>query len=74
MTQIFLVFFNLIESLKFNQPKKLLFASSSSVYGDSKIFPLKESQNLDPKNVYALSKKNNEEIAKIYSKNIIRSL
>ena len=61
-------FFNLIESLKFNQPKKLLFASSSSVYGDSKIFPLKESQNLDPKNVYALSKKNNEEIAKIYSK------
>ena len=61
-------FFNLIESLKFNQPKKLLFASSSSVYGDSKIFPLKENQNLDPINVYALSKKNNEEIAKIYSK------
>ena len=61
-------FFNLIESLKFNEPKKLLFASSSSVYGDSKTFPLKESQNLYPINVYALSKKNNEEIAKIYSK------
>tara|TARA_B100002052_G_C15861099_1_gene590102 strand:- start:832 stop:1800 length:969 start_codon:yes stop_codon:yes gene_type:complete len=60
-------FFNLIESLKHNQPKKFLFASSSSVYGDSKIFPLKENQRLYPKNIYALSKKNNEELAKIYS-------
>jgi len=62
-------FFNIIESLKFKQPKKFLFASSSSVYGDSKIFPLKENQHLYPKNVYALSKKNNEELAKIYSSN-----
>ena len=60
-------FFNVIESLKLKQPKKFLFASSSSVYGDSKSFPLKENQHLYPKNVYALSKKNNEELAKIYS-------
>ena len=60
-------FFNILESLKFNPPEKFLFASSSSVYGDSKIFPLDEKQNLDPKNVYALSKKNNEELSKIYS-------
>ena len=61
-------FFNIIESLKHNEPKKFLFASSSSVYGDCKLFPLKETQNLNPKNIYALSKKNNEEIANIYSK------
>ena len=54
--------------LKYNEPKKFLFASSSSVYGDCKSFPLKETQNLYPKNIYALSKKNNEEIANIYSK------
>jgi len=61
-------FFNVIECLKYNEPKKFLFASSSSVYGDCKSFPLKETQNLYPKNIYALSKKNNEEIANIYSK------
>ena len=61
-------FFNIIECLKYNEPKKFLFASSSSVYGDCKSFPLKETQNLYPKNIYALSKKNNEEIANIYSK------
>tara|TARA_Y100000590_G_scaffold469837_1_gene660076 strand:+ start:499 stop:1467 length:969 start_codon:yes stop_codon:yes gene_type:complete len=60
-------FFNVLESLKFNPPEKFLFASSSSVYGDSKTFPLNEKQNLEPKNVYALSKKNNEDLAKIYS-------
>jgi len=60
-------FFNVVENLKFNPPEKFLFASSSSVYGDSKTFPLNEKQSLEPKNVYALSKKNNEELAKIYS-------
>jgi len=61
-------FFNIIDSLKHNPPKKFLFASSSSVYGDSKVFPLKENLNLEPINMYALSKKNNEDVAKIYSK------
>ena len=61
-------FFNIIDSLKHNPPEKFLFASSSSVYGDSKVFPLKENLNLEPINMYALSKKNNEEVAKIYSK------
>ena len=61
-------FFNIVDSLKHNPPKKFLFASSSSVYGDSKVFPLKENLNLEPINMYALSKKNNEDVAKIYSK------
>ena len=40
-------FFNIIDSIKHNPPEKFLFASSSSVYGDSKVFPLKENLNLD---------------------------
>ena len=41
--------FQFNRKFKIQSTKKLLFASSSSVYGDSKIFPLKESQNLDQK-------------------------
>ena len=61
-------FFNILEICKKFKIKKLIYASSSSVYGDSDYFPLKESQFLKPKNFYAMSKKNNEEMAAIYSK------
>lgn len=37
--------------------KKFIFASSSSVYGNQKKFPLKENFTLKPRNLYALSKK-----------------
>ena len=60
-------FFNIIDSLKYNPRKKFLFASSSSVYGDSNMLLLKENLNLEPIKMYALSKKNNEEVAKIYN-------
>lgn len=60
-------FFNLIENVKTQPPKNLFFASSSSVYGESKKFPLKEFHKLSPINVYSFSKKNNEDMAKIYS-------
>lgn len=63
-------FFNLLETLKYYQPKKIIYASSSSVYGESKKFPLLENHKLKPKNVYALSKKNNEELAEIFSDKI----
>jgi len=60
-------FYNILDaSIKF-KVKKLLYASSSSVYGDSKKFPLKEGQKIDPKNVYGLSKKVNEEISQVTS-------
>ena len=60
-------FFNIAElSRTFNIPK-VYYASSSSVYGEKKIFPLKEGEKINPKNIYSLSKKNNEEIAEIYS-------
>ena len=60
-------FSNLFESLRFNLPKKIIYASSSSVYGETKKFPIHELQELNPKNIYALTKKNNEDTAQIYS-------
>tara|TARA_B100000963_G_C22613867_1_gene666292 strand:- start:1473 stop:2432 length:960 start_codon:yes stop_codon:yes gene_type:complete len=64
----FLGFFNIIELSRSQNVKKIFYASSSSVYGEKKNFPLKESQQISPTNTYSLSKKNNEEIAEIYSK------
>ena len=61
-------FTNLIKAIEKKNIKKFLYASSSSVYGDSKKFPLKENDKLQPKNIYGLSKKINEELALQYSK------
>ena len=61
-------FFNLINIAKKYRIKKIIYASSSSIYGDSKKFPLNETQNIKKKNIYALSKKINEEMAEIFSK------
>ena len=59
-------FYNIIEnSLKFNI-KRLFYASSSSVYGENKNFPLNENESINPKNIYGLSKKINEEISEIF--------
>ena len=61
-------FINLLENLVVNKPKKFFYASSSSVYGDAKSFPLSEDSVLEPKNIYGYTKKLNEEIADYYSK------
>ena len=61
-------FFNLLELSRKYKLKKIIYASSSSVYGDKKFYPVKETEKIQPKNVYSLSKKNNEEIAEIYYK------
>jgi nucleoside-diphosphate-sugar epimerase len=47
--------------------KKVIFASSSSVYGGSKILPTPESITLAPKSPYALQKMIGEEYCKMYS-------
>ncbi len=60
-------FHTLIDVAKKYDVKKIIYASSSSIYGDSKKFPLNETQSLMPKNIYALSKKINEEMAEIFS-------
>lgn len=61
-------FFNILELSKVNKIKHLVFASTSSVYGDNKNFPLKENSNTDtPLSFYAASKKSNEVMAYSYS-------
>ena len=60
-------FFNILESSRKLKIKKIFFASSSSVYGDSKKFPITEKFNREPKNFYALTKCMNEDMAKFYS-------
>lgn len=60
-------FFNILELSRIHKVTKILFASSSSVYGDNKKLPVTENYLTNPINFYALSKKSNEEMAKIYS-------
>ena len=60
-------FHNLIDVSKNFNIKKFFYASSSSVYGDSNKFPVDEKSKLNPKNIYGLSKKFNEEYIKINS-------
>lgn len=51
-----------------NNIKKLIYASSSSVYGDSNIIPFSEDQSISsPKSFYAASKIFNENLAHIHS-------
>ncbi len=59
-------FLNIIWSAKKNEVKKIIYASSSSVYGDNKSYPLNESIFLKPKNIYAVSKMLNEQTAELY--------
>ena len=61
-------FFNILELARKSGVKNIFYASSSSVYGDSKKFPVKENFDLKPKNFYGFSKKTNEEMAEIYSR------
>ena len=61
-------FFKILEFCKQRKINKVVYASSSSVYGDQKKFPLNEQLKINPLNFYGFSKKNNEEMAEIYSK------
>jgi len=56
-------FQNIIDLSKKYKVKKFIFASSSSVYGDKKNYPLSEKEKIYPKNIYSASKKLNEDIA-----------
>lgn len=61
-------FFNILENCREYKIKHLMFASTSSVYGSSKKFPLKEEFSTDkPQSFYAASKKTNEIMAYAYS-------
>ena len=63
-------FSNILELARKIKCKHLLFASSSSVYGLNKKFPLKEIDNVDhPISTYAATKRSNELMAHVYSLN-----
>ena len=62
------VFFNIIESSREKKIKHLIFASTSSVYGENKKFPSNEYDNTNnPISLYAATKKSNEILAYAYS-------
>lgn len=60
-------FFNILEACRHYQPKHLLFASSSSVYGNQKKTPFSTTDNVDhPISLYAATKKSDELMAYTY--------
>lgn len=61
-------FANILEACRNHNIKHLVYASSSSVYGNSKSLPLKTTDNVDnPISLYAATKKSNELMAYTYS-------
>jgi nucleoside-diphosphate-sugar epimerase len=58
---------NLLESAVENKVKNFVFASSSSIYGDTQIFPEKEDFALCPISPYALTKLAGENYCRIFS-------
>ncbi|MBU0535796.1 MAG: SDR family oxidoreductase [Nanoarchaeota archaeon] len=59
---------NILEAARNNDVKRVIFASSSSVNGDAKVFPQKEDVNPDPRSPYALTKLAGEKYLRIYWK------
>lgn len=61
-------FMNILEACRHNKVKHLVYASSSSVYGNSRQMPLSVNQPVDnPISLYAATKKSNELMAHTYS-------
>ena len=61
-------FFNILEACRHNPVEHLLFAHSSSVYGNQEKTPFSTTDNVDhPISLYAASKKSNELMACTYS-------
>lgn len=62
-------FLNILEACRFNPVKHLVYASSSSVYGQRNHVPYSETDQVDsPVSLYAATKKSNELMAHTYSK------
>ena len=61
-------FLNVLECCRHNSIKHLMYASSSSVYGENKKVPFSTTDNVDyPISLYAATKKSNELMAYTYS-------
>ncbi len=60
-------FFNVIEISRIHKVKHFIFASSSSVYGNQKKFPINEKTKTNPVSFYGATKVSNEKMAIAYS-------
>ena len=58
---------NMLEAARQNNVKKFVYASSSSVYGDEPTLPKKEGREGNLLSPYALTKRTNEEYARLYT-------
>ena len=61
-------YYNLLSYIQNSRAKYIFYASSSSIYGDNKNYPLNEKAKLLPKNIYAYSKISNENCSRLFSK------
>ena len=59
---------NVLDAAVKNKVKKIIFSSSSEVYGEQNKFPIFENANLTPKSNYGISKIVGEEYVKAYNK------
>lgn len=59
----------LLEAAKESRPKKFVFASSSSIYGDSQDLPLRENSLPRPLSPYGVTKLASENLVSLYHKN-----
>ena len=66
---------NILEASLKNNVKKVIYSASSSCYGIAKKYPTPESEKIDPKYPYALTKKQGEDLllhwGKIYNLNVV---
>ncbi len=60
--------FNLLEAMRIKNVKELVFASSSSVYGEPEVIPVDEGYPVRPVSVYGASKASCEALIHAYSK------
>jgi UDP-glucose 4-epimerase len=59
---------NVLEACRLNKVKRLIFASSSSIYGDPNVLPTKEETEINPMSPYATHKYIGETYLKLYAK------
>ena len=59
---------NLLKNINWSNLEKIVYASSSSVYGDQRKFPISEKAKLKAKNPYGKTKITNEKISKKFNK------
>ena len=60
---------NVLESCKINNIQKIIYSSSSEIYGEPLSIPIKEDDKIIPITNYGVSKLTGEEYVKAYSKN-----